>query len=1347
MKLKNTLAHQDVSPDFSPQEIKEIREMLQLSQAQAGEIIGGGPRAFTKYESGTIKPNASIQKLLFLLRENPAMLKQLSSHQVIPVDKASSNPLEITVAHLAALDPKRFTILFQRLLSAEAQSNALPKNGIHVSARITVSDDGEDARIEWTGGPERTTFLPSRVVQFQLKAGPVSPSGAANDILSKGGILKEQIRNVLKMGGDYIMISTQAYEMNKIQNRESKLREAARSDNIVFNNEQISFKSAEHLVMWINSHVSVAIWLLEQTQPGLAGPFRTWSHWANSSEHRIAWTDDQRLHLLKDPLRSLLDSDNGIAVVRGISGLGKSRLCLEALSPSEEEESIGVCIADIILYVDEQIFEGPALKQAVLNLVDASVRAIVVVDRCDPNTRKDLELIITRPSSRLSLLTITDETNCGNLDQNNSIAINEADDAVIEAILDHFVPSFRFEDRSRLVRLSSGNPKMASLLGQSWARNQPLAYATDNELVINTILGRKPLEPEIILQTAKILSVFGFVSENDFAILAPFGHNNLTSQKMHFACKQLMNRNIVQRRGGEIHLLPKPITLKLAEQQWSEWTKDIWTSIFFGDLPKKLKAQAMRQLAYLNTTEVGCKVAKYLCRYDGYLSNMNGILNLSEVEALAPLAEIDPQSVADILEYSLEKFEYDDYLNIRDGLRRQMVRTLERIIFHDRTFEQGAMLLLHFAIAENESWSNNATGQFIGIFNVFLGSTSANGEQRLSFLDNLIEQEIPFSLDLIIESLGRGLSLNSPGRILDPEIQGSSPTLQAWHPNTYQDVWDYQEQCLLRLTTLAKLADSSENNAKKKLAKKLRVLFSSGDRLFEATVKAVNEILEVHGSFWPEAIEQIASTIKYDQKKRLSVQQIDRLQDLLEKLDVKSLSDKLRLIVTEMPRDFLFETNITDDEIGRRQLQAVEQLAQEFAREHKTLEDLLPIINQGKQRMAFFFGRAFAKEISEPKAWLYKTAHTLSGLPAEVRNFDFISGLLLGISQLEIGTVEEFKRFIASSDILAPALPKICWHLGIEISDIKIVTECLNSKFINPEDLAIWSAGRALEKIPSNSILPLFESLLNGDGRSYLIGLELFGMYSFDRNEILEDFLPLIINLASNPEGQFHIDSTEAFHFERLTKWLLDKGRANSDSRTLALTLSRRFLASLDSNPDFIPNSIVSTLLANFPEISWSLIGQAIVFDKNKIWQIELALGDPFNAEESSPPPIVSLPLDTMMAWCYAHPDKGPAFLATTLPILNLQEPISINPTISLLIDEFGENQGVLEGLYRNINTYSWSSSRSTYLNNFLAPFLPLKSHPKRIVRQWAAKFMRSLENEINASKIEDVELKTRWEL
>ena len=60
-----------------PAEIRSIRKRLKLTQIQAGLLLGGGKRAFQKYESGDVLPSRAISNLLRLLSSNPALLKTL----------------------------------------------------------------------------------------------------------------------------------------------------------------------------------------------------------------------------------------------------------------------------------------------------------------------------------------------------------------------------------------------------------------------------------------------------------------------------------------------------------------------------------------------------------------------------------------------------------------------------------------------------------------------------------------------------------------------------------------------------------------------------------------------------------------------------------------------------------------------------------------------------------------------------------------------------------------------------------------------------------------------------------------------------------------------------------------------------------------------------------------------------------------------------------------------------------------------------------------------------------------------------------------------------------------------
>jgi HTH-type transcriptional regulator/antitoxin MqsA len=57
-----------------PEEIKRIRVKLGLTQEAAGKLIGGGPRAFQKYEAGDLLPSRAIGSVLALLDRDPTGL-------------------------------------------------------------------------------------------------------------------------------------------------------------------------------------------------------------------------------------------------------------------------------------------------------------------------------------------------------------------------------------------------------------------------------------------------------------------------------------------------------------------------------------------------------------------------------------------------------------------------------------------------------------------------------------------------------------------------------------------------------------------------------------------------------------------------------------------------------------------------------------------------------------------------------------------------------------------------------------------------------------------------------------------------------------------------------------------------------------------------------------------------------------------------------------------------------------------------------------------------------------------------------------------------------------------------
>lgn len=68
---------------LSPRQVASIRERLNLSQRRAGELLGGGPRAFQKYESGGQQVSVPMANLLRLLEKDPRRLREIAKEMTV----------------------------------------------------------------------------------------------------------------------------------------------------------------------------------------------------------------------------------------------------------------------------------------------------------------------------------------------------------------------------------------------------------------------------------------------------------------------------------------------------------------------------------------------------------------------------------------------------------------------------------------------------------------------------------------------------------------------------------------------------------------------------------------------------------------------------------------------------------------------------------------------------------------------------------------------------------------------------------------------------------------------------------------------------------------------------------------------------------------------------------------------------------------------------------------------------------------------------------------------------------------------------------------------------------------
>ena len=1377
--IKTTTISMDSMPmgqELTPDRIRAIRESLGLTQEEAGKLLGGGPRAFTKYENATLEPSTAANSLLRLLEGYPDALWLLREDGSPPVHSEIPIPFQVKGADIGSLTQTSFSELLRRLLHAEAGANGLPANGIHVASNLNAPDGGEDGRISWREGPGHTRWLPSRFCQFQLKAGPISPARAAKDVLTRKGEVKPMVRSALEQDANYIMLCSHRYPQRLVKKRRQAIKDALTTAGLRVSGDLVRFWDGDQIAAWVNHHPSVALWVREELGLGTLGPFASWNHWKGRSEHSIPWVEDHRLSDLLVAFQSGLNTPGTILRVVGLASVGKSRLILEALNRVRRDNVTGHSLPDLVMYAVFSEAGGEAIHPIVEKLAVSGTRAVVVVDDCHARGHSVLAGLVSRQESRLSLVTVDDEIPA-RLDA-ATIIVGRANESVIEPIVDHVATELSSLDRQRLVRLSEGFPGVAIRIGRVANANQHLADPADDHLIDHFVLGRTPRNRELLLQSAELLAVFGVFrlepveavgaevgSEDDLTSIADLGRH-LTRDDLYAAIQELIQRGIVKQRGGFGTIEPRPIINRLAERQWRGWDKGKWDRVLSGASGPGLGIAAARRLAQINFSEAIGNVVDHVCRTGGPLDSIDG-MDAGRAEVLADLAEINPDSIAEHIDRYLRGL--GDLRQVSEGTRRPLVRALSKIAFPSSTFSVGARLMLRLVVTANKAlmpWED-ASRPFVRLFFPLLGGTEADHDARLQFLDEAANTTDRAQLRHLVDALVAGCDVDANSRTVGPEIHGARKAMHAWYPNSRERA-KYIAECVNRLGGLAARNDDIGAKARSDLGGAISSLVCHG--FIEAVEEAIQRVIGA-GRSWSLALRQLKTVLEHDSD-LINDETAERVRVLVDRLEPTSLRERVRVFVSEppMPGFMETETSISAQLEGHRGI--VHALADELLTESPILRALLPSLSRGRQSMADELGEAIARSAPSPLNWLEPITQAVEGIPATDRNYDLLSGFVAGLPARYHDEAEAFKtRAVGSSD-LAPAFAKICRRAGLTAEDITRARDALDRGTLSPWDLHHWAFTWVLDSVSPGTVAPLLDAMLDHSAPSFALAVTILGRILSSRGERtdrpgrhvfkLEEFGPQVLKMAGNAGRWSRPDyrppptvtvsgftpTVAEHHFREIVMEVLDRGRGDSDARQIALVLARALaLGDHDAwfNPSRIkPSPVLTRLLNGFPEIAWPLIGGAISADSRVANRMKFTLGRPYSFDRDVRPPILDLPEDTLFAWCHANPGGAPAFVAQCVPVLSPDgdKPSDglLHPVTSRLVDEFGERGDVRRALEGSIRPNSWSGSLASYYSRYRAPLERLCRHREPRVQEWAEKMLQEVEHWIRRETTRDAE-------
>lgn len=1252
--------------------------------------------------------------------------------------------------YIASLDSTSLVKLLKRLVLAESRLVGIPLHGASVPLQITIADGGEDGRVAWSGGQDSTAYLPARFSVFQAKAQNLSESQVKAEVLKqprKGPPkLNPAIADVLSQKGAYIIFCRERMVTTKRKKLVKGIQTAITGggDNPK-KAAAIEVYDANIIADWVNMHPPVALWLASQKLGRNLVGFQThegWGRtpdfsppWQPSNEPRFAPADrlvptEQR----KEPKRSawtfeqatrhileFLASEKAIVRVFGPSGFGKSRFIYEVLKSTrgvaDEVDTVSV------IYCDGSISGDEAIK-LMLELADAGLPAIFVVDECPDELHLKLANFVERINSRLRLVTLDIETKVLQATNTLSVRVEKADEKLIKDIAHGVAPNLSDQDKSFIADLAEGFPRMAVLAAQQDADGRQ-TFLSAEQILDRIIWSGKQRVPEAqrALEVASLFEWFGLQGrvESHAAFLA----SELGQMPFPMFVEHLLSfksRGIITQRGDFVQVGPVPLAARLGLARLAVTTPEQLLH-FFQKAHEELQSSLLKRIKWLDTSPTVVTFAERLLQPD-MLGSFVALNTEAGSKMLDRLVHIAPGLVSATIDRVFGNLATNELKAARDG-RRYLVWSLEKLVFRKQTFDRSARMLLKLAVAENEDYGNSASGIFKQLFQLYLSGTEAEPSARLLILDDGLRSSDRIERGICVDALNHMLNNGHYSRGGGAEQIGSADALEDWRPKLYGEIWDFFRAAVSRLVSIATSDDEFALVAKKHLGTHIRGLLH---QLPSIEVRAMIDTIAAHYGFWPDALTGISHWLYFDREKETPpkvAKEIRRMYDELLPTDPVDLA----VLYTHGWQAELHDPDSTYDreaehdfDYAARQAVAV---AGEIAKDAK-------LINRGLERLTCIDGNglyAFAKElmkrVKNPRT-LFDKALKVAEANAQPPNRGFFGGLISSADERDQQLAKTFIRSALQSPKLKGDAITIIGSGSLQADDVALVISLLRSGDIKP-----WQCQNlGLSRVGTTQFMAILRELERhgNDGLWSIMGI--VGMYLYDgKNTATKELIALVKRVLITPVLMDAVrNNMDGYHLEQMVKRLAKLGVLDEAyTKKLAkqvLRICRQGTDRVFYNLDDPVRKILGQLIALHPKVTWTEVTKKLT---SKSWYdrfyVENLLQARHHDDHLARGLSFDVPQNIYLNWVREKPKVRARNAVAWLPIAEKEDSRQLkwHPELETFVAEFGDQPDVLPSISRRlIPTSYWGG-----LARHLEPIVPLAEswliHPNAYVREWAA--------------------------
>ncbi|WP_411967883.1 hypothetical protein [Haloferax sp. YSSS75] len=1172
------------------------------------------------------------------------------------------------------------------LLQAEASANNIGVQNTHVPIRVNIPDGGLDAEAQNDSGSE-TPLIPIGRVGYQLKRSDLSPSKCKKEVQNDEETeLKPMVKQLLDDGGTYCLVVFEDLTDQKISSRKEAFKEVF--SDYGYDTTAVEIVDSSKLVTIAQQYPSLALRYDPNLDVGV--DFGTWRNRREIKSNYNYIEDDARRRYREEILGEIRSSKAcSIIRVSGLSGVGKSRFVYETIFGSEFE--------DLTLHVSSENLQDSRLLRHLET--EPTSRCILVVDNCSPEYHSELVNRFGSRGKRVQIITISDTLE--KVTSDIQIELSPLDDSEIEIFVETERPDLSKAVVNKIVEFSGGFPQIAVQITTTveyggWDSEFELpSRQFMRKFLIGTVANDHP-DIDDLRRTLSAFALFDRVGWEDhqgnrhaefLEIYETFGLDSVAGlDGIEEIVGYARQRGLLQ-GDKSLSLQPLPVALLLIKSHLER--HDLDEGLL--QLSESLIVRVENRLQYLNAFESGRMWVKDTLSRNGWFRNTSLLESEPGSRVFKGLAFASAEDATKVLQRFFRTTSQTELKKLKEG-RRNLIEAIRAIAVWDTTFDDAASFLRRLALAENEPYTNNATGVYQGLFSPAVGQvapTERHPRDRLSHIEDGLTSDNQEKFELALGAASQALKTGHYVKSGRPERQGARELPDLWVPESREDWISYFETAWNIIISRVANDKHRSDELTKILTDSARRYVSSCEELSRLVRNSYIYLTEADWVSTDQIMRSTMSIVKYDVG-GLS----DSEQELWEEFEDWLIH---RSFHTRFLRYVVVNDMITSDE----RKDTIDPLIDEIAREAISNP---PILYQE-------YDCLFEKQASR--------GHILGRYLAEADDeFEFMESIVNELKERELQAIpsfalayfakvkeedtEQFEKLSNQFEVeeqLQQFMVPLVRIVAPTDDNVERLLKKVDTGEIDVEHLRDFANLTSPNEFLSEDIIQdICTRLLNSDSQSAHSALDLLNwtyIYPDQHPQLDTDYLTSAVTHEHVLILDDTIKQTRGYDWAELVSEIVSKSSERGPEILEAV------IEASESENAFVgwagpEASVLGEIIQSNPEGAWDVISSRLLTGELSAWWTTELLSGGFSL---GGPLFGLLNWDDVNSWIQENPEERAEVIANSIGV-SLPETVHQTTVTREMLAEYGHLESVQEGLRSTYFTEHWVGSSVEHFKN-----------------------------------------------